>query len=172
MTDLQKAHCEAVDRAKTENQSVVQNWLRFRCTLRQQATLLSALRSCDGLSKEDPSKVITRAIRKLILISVDQDHMNDPNNTFMSFKLTVKPLDKFLDDLDKYPMHFIAHLMQALLLIGLKHPDYNERIIFHSLYCGICNRLHVKPEFPKDTDHRLRDGRRTELEERGARARI
>jgi len=154
------------------SQSVVQDWLADKCTLRQQATILSTLRGCDGLSKEDPSKSITRAIRKLILIPADPDHMNDPNNTFMSSKLTVKPLDKFLDDLDKYPIHFVAHLMQASLLIGLKHPDYKERIIFHSLYCGICNRLHVQPEHSKSVDYRLRDGRRTELEERGARARI
>lgn len=152
--------------------SVVQDWLSLRCTLRQQATILSALRGCDGLSKHDPSKQITRALRRTILVPADPDYMNDENNTFMKGDLTTETVYEFLDDLDKYPLHFITHLMQSVMLIGMYHPVLSDRTHWTTLYRNICNRLHLTPEERTSAAHRLRDGKRTKEEERGARARI
>ena len=154
------------------NESVVQPWLAEHCTLRQQATVLSALRGCDGLSKEDISKPITRALRRTMLVPADPDHMNDPHNKFMSAVLSTDMINIFANDLDKYPMHFISHLMQASFIVGQKHPEKNIRIIWKSLYVTLCDRLHLPCEPVDSMNYRLRDGRRSEKEERGARARI
>lgn len=152
--------------------SVVQDWITNRMSLRQQATVLSALRGCDGKPKNDPSKQLTRALRLTMLVPADPDHMNDPNNTFMKGKLTQGAIDGVLDDLDHYPLHWVAHFMQAAMLVGIHHPDLKTANAWYDIYTSICNRLHVGPEPAEHAKHRLRDGKRSEEEERGARARI
>jgi len=151
--------------------SVVQDWVS-NATFRQQATMLSALRGCDGKNKEDPSKKLTRELRKVILKPADPDWENDPNNNFMRGSITNEDVNRFLDDLDHYPVHWLTHFMHSVHLVSIHHPNSSERLRWYGLYYAICNRLHVGPEADENCLYRLRDGRRSENEEKGARARI
>ena len=155
-----------------KSRSVVQDWVKENMTLRQQATLLSALRGCDGVSKHDPAKKLTRALRKVMLNPADPDFMNDPNNTFMKGSISIEIINEFLGDIDHYPTHWLIHFTHAAMLVGFFHPDNEVGIIWLSLYHAIVTNLHMHPETKDEVNIRLRDGRRTVDEEIGARARI
>lgn len=146
--------------------SVVQDWLGERCSYRQQATVLSALRGCDGKSKNDPSKPLTRYFRGCILKPADPDFLNDPRNNYMRppHNLTLVT-EQFLSDLDHYPHHWVMHFTHAMQIVGYYHPDEGIRRYWLDLYYEIVHRMHLNPESNKENDWRLRDGRRTEREE-------
>lgn len=152
--------------------SVVQSWI-VRLPLRMQATLLSALRGCDGRSKHDASKPLTRSLRTLLLNPADPGHLSDPNNTFFAkAALTQDAVDLFLADIDAYPVHWLTHFMHAVEIISYHHPSETTRARWLSIYLAIVDRLHLQPETKEALAVRLRDGRRTPEEECGARARI
>lgn len=129
---------------------VVQDWV---CVLpfRMQAVLLSSLRSCDITGKGDPSKFIVRAIRSLVLFNAD------PSNTFM---ISEAPEDEhseaFLGDLDRYPLHFVAHTMHAAEIIGYKYSSsYSVKIWWYNYYRALVKGLHLNIETEAELDVRL-----------------
>lgn len=145
--------------------TVVQSWLS-NLSFRQQATVLSALRGCDGKSKHDPSKLLTRYFRGCILLPADPDHLADPHNNFM------RPPDDvgayaaaFLKDIDAYPLHWIMHFTHAAQILGYYHPDHDTKMFWGGLYAAIVHRLHLNTETYQQNEYRLRDGRRTPEEE-------
>ena len=131
--------------------NVVKVWLSS-LTLKQQTVLLSALRGCDGMPKEDPSKTVTRNLRYVLL--------KDADNT-SSFMKTEEDLQekfkKFIKNIDTYPMHFLFHLSHALEIIGYKHPEEKVRKLWMGMYKEICSACHMYPETEKQLDKRLSD---------------
>jgi len=128
--------------------SVVQNWV-FHTPMRMQAVLLSAIRGCDGKSKEDPSKAVVRALRRIIL------HNADPTNSFMKEELYNERVDAFVGDIDQYPVHFIMHLTHAAEIVGYKHPDHLIRGRWLDIYRKLVKALHLNPELENQLDVRL-----------------
>lgn len=135
--------------------SVVQMWLGQYLTFKMQAVVLSALRGCDGKPKEDPSKPITRAFRGSILLPATQEGFRD--GTFMSQIPEQRFIDKFLSDLDHYPVHWLTHFMHACEIVGYFHPQPSLRDFWLHLYMRICNALHVPHESLGDVCERLSD---------------
>lgn len=138
--------------------SVVQEWLAEHCSLKQQTILLSALRGCDGIAKEDISKTLTRALRGTLLHSAHYGSPEQPG-TFMSIAEVdlEEAANKFIAHLDHYPVHWVFHFAHACEIVGYKHPEPRVGIFWHSVYFGICTALHVQAESESSCDHRLRD---------------
>lgn len=131
---------------------VVQDWLAV-CSWKQQTVLLSALRGCDGIEKEDPSKILTRFFRFTILLSADTQ------STFMQWKpsLLYPQMTYLVDHLDHYPMHWVLHFAHAAEIVGFKHPDKSTREFWGEFYLRICAVFHMQGETEKQLDERLRD---------------
>ncbi len=133
---------------------VVQAWLRA-CSWKQQSVLLSALRGCDGLPKDDVSKLFTRKLRSVLLYSADGDLKGD----FMKDVVTSETVAQFTSHLDHYPVHWLMHFIHAVELVGHKHPQSEVRCWWFGLYIVLCGGLHLSPESERDCDSRLADRR-------------
>jgi hypothetical protein len=99
------------------------------------------------------SKHISRAIRQVALRNADgtTTYMNHPlDEAVASAKLMV-------EDLDKYPVHFVLHQAHACEIIGYKHPDESVREKFIGIYNLIVWNMHLRPEAEEQLDHRLSD---------------
>lgn len=134
--------------------SVVQDWLSDRnISWKQQTVVLSALRGCDGQSKHDRSKQLTRMIRSAVLRNAGTDA-----TSFMRDGMSLDDVRAMAEDSDKYPLHYYAHAMHACEIIGYKHPDPEIANWFQTAYRTMVDALHLLPETPGGCDVRLRDG--------------
>lgn len=152
---------------KDEIQSVVQDWVSA-LPFTQQAVLLVALRGPDGMPKETDAKPLIHYLRGTILHpaypgyeqfaegTIDGFMRGDYYDNFTGIR------DKFLMDLEKYPLHFITHLMHAAEIVGYKYRDDKDDDIdyvgacWQSLYVMMCRRLHLQPETKEQLDARLK----------------
>lgn len=135
--------------------SVVRPWVAY-CTFKEQTVLLTALRGCDGLPREDPSKLLTRELRSVILMNADQDDpkfMANPPGTVELARA------RFIADLDHYPTHWLMHFTHACEVIGYQHPDEALRVYWFDLYKEIVHGLHLNVERPAQLAKRLMDRR-------------
>lgn len=138
---------------------VLKDWVLV-LPYRMQAVLISGIRGCDTARKDDPSKAITRALRRLVMRNAD------PSNTFIGDGIPKKELaEKFLWDLDSYPMHFVAHTMHAAEIVGFKFTGENCNLLdmeivahrkwWNQFYLDLVKALHLNPETEKQLDVRL-----------------
>lgn len=139
---------------ETMTDSVVKEWIS-EIPYKMQVVLLSALRGCDCLPKEDVSKIIIRAFRSVMLYPVVENFNNAGMFMSVDEKTLYGALYKFYDHLDHYPNHFVTHLMHAMEIVGYKHPDIKVRDLWLSAYIGCCNGMHIRPERQCDLDERL-----------------
>jgi hypothetical protein len=112
--------------------------------LMMQSVVLSATRGCDGVSKHDVSKKIIRKIREQVFVdagpTTEQSFLAKDSETLEVL------ITELIDDIDKYPVHFVSHLWFALEIIGYLHPDEVIRDRFLTAYVGIIQSLHLNPE--------------------------
>lgn len=134
--------------------SVVKEWVST-IPYKMQAVLLLSLRGCDGTLKEDPSKMITRALRS-VLFHPAVKNFND-EGMFMSVNaITLQnAIERFSQNLDHYPNHFITHLMHAMEIIGYKHPDIKTSEFWSGAYKSCCSGMHLNHENECQLDARL-----------------
>lgn len=116
----------------------------------QQNVLISAIRGVDGYAKENKSKRITSALRKVILV----DGGTNGHSFLTGLDLGVEDIEEFLADIDPYPMHFVMHLIYAIEIIGYKHPSREIKYIWLKAYCTIVEALHFNPEDEDQLDCR------------------
>ena len=127
-------------------------------SLKQQTVVLCALRGCDGLTKEDPSKALVRWYRGVVLVSAnpeaDDRSFMRPGTDFVS------AAKRFMSyGLDHYPMHWLMHFAHGLEIVGHYHPQQNTRYEASMLYGAIVESgLHLRVETKGNCDARLRDG--------------
>ena len=141
--------------------SVVKEWLSGNdISWKQQTVVLSSLRGCDGQSKYDLSKKLTRQLRSAILYNAAA-----ADTTFMRDTMTLEEVRKLAEDSDKYPIHYYMHALHACEIIGFKHPDNKIREWFNGAYLIMVDALHLKPETEEECDYRLRDGVNTPFTE-------
>jgi hypothetical protein len=136
-------------------QSVLQDWV-MQMGLRHQACLLSIVRGCDSVGKEDVTKHLVRQIRGLFMVP----HCGDINKskTFMDVydsNLFIEHFNKFAKNMDLYPFHYVMHLLHSIQIIGEYHPDDRIADHFRLYYRSLCRKMHVKPESKHDLDYRL-----------------
>lgn len=133
------------------NQSVTKDWV-MELPFRMQSVLLAALRGYDHAPKDDPSKLITRSIRSLILNNADS------SNTFITSSIPDNKIsEQFLWDIDGYPLHFIMHTTHAIEIIGYKYSDDEAEIKswYREYYFKLCKAFHLNPETEGQLDVRL-----------------
>ena len=134
-------------------QNVLQYWVIENCSLMMQGTLISAIRGCDGVIKEDISKKFTRAIRNVVL---NNACLNLPN--FITFDVTEEDIKIFLKQPDHYPVHWLMHFIHATEVIAWMHNDISIRTWWMDLYLRLCDMLHLNPETKEQFYKRLSDG--------------
>lgn len=135
--------------------SVLQSWVAA-LGLRHQGVLLTAVRGCDTAPKNDPSKMLARAYRGVIL----NCHCGDPAKamTFIESPPWNEVHDRMVayrKNLDHYPHHYVMHLTHASEIVGYKHPDRKVRECWMHFYLMLCKGLHVQPETESQLDERL-----------------
>lgn len=133
--------------------TVVREWLSRCCTFKQQTVLITALRGCDGLPREDVSKHLTRELRRAVLLAADTTGASE----FMLHVVSEDDVQSFVGDLDQYPMHWLMHFTHAAEVIAYKHPDAGMRGKWLGLYYRIVAGLHLRPETEEEMDERLAD---------------
>jgi len=131
---------------------ITKEWLDY-CTRKQQTVLLSSIRGCDIVDKNDISKFFIRKLRSTVLYDA-----GDVDGEFMQDIITDDMVYEFCKSLDKYPIHFILHLVHASEIIGFKHPDQDIKGWWGDLYLEFVHCFHMNPETEKQCDFRLRDG--------------
>lgn len=134
----------------------VQRQWSTRLPLRHQGVLFTAIRGCDGAPKEDPSKSLSRMIRRACLNPADERETSN-HGGFFGFEpqKMSRDLNEFLHSLDQYPLHYVMHLMHASQVIGYKHPNEEFRDFFKLTYALIVHTFHLNMEQESDMDLRL-----------------
>ena len=135
------------------NVPVIQEWA-WKLSWKQQAVLMSALRGCDMADKEDPAKPFCRRLRGAVLRSGGADDACE----FMRADIGLEDIMKFTKQIDRYPIHFILHLVHAAEVVGFNHPAESEAKFWSAFYHNMVQAFHMYPETKEQNDFRLRDG--------------
>lgn len=134
---------------------VMRHWTT-ELPLRYQGVIVSALRGCDGAPKNDPSKGLTRMIRRAVMNPADARETIYARG-FFGFNaddLQVS-LREFLKSTDQYPHHYLMHLMHASEVIGYCHPNTVMGAFFQLIYAELCFGMHLMPENKAQMQRRL-----------------
>ena len=137
----------------TQNRPVIKEWA-WSLSWKQQAVMLSALRGCDMADKEDPAKPFCRRLRGAIL----ENGGTDKECEFMTSTINIGDINKFTKQIDRYPVHFLLHLIHAAEVVGFNHPDRFESKFWKAFYYSMVEAFHMYPETKEQNDYRLRDG--------------
>jgi hypothetical protein len=131
------------------NQSVTKDWV-MELPFRMQSVLMAALRGYDLAKKDDDCKLISRSIRSLVLNNAD------PTNSFITSDIPDKTIsDRWLWDIDAFPMHFVCHTAHAIEIIGYKHPEEKIRNWYLEYYKKLVKGFHLNFETEAQLDVRL-----------------
>lgn len=136
----------------TENRCVVKEWV-WPLSWKQQVVLLSALRGCDTADKYDMSKPFIRKLRNVVLHNGANEDAE-----FMTADITNQDIYNFTKSLDKYPIHFILHLIHAAEVVGYNHHDREIADFWCHVYLEFVRAFHMNIETKAENDFRLRDG--------------
>lgn len=142
--------------------SVLQDWV-MELPLREQGTLLTAVRGCDNEPKqwtatgfsESPSRRITAYIRYCFMNPADIREVDIPGAFFQS-----QPPEPFRpSEFGHLPQHWYAHIMHALEIIGYRHPSHKIALKTQTLYNMMVHNLHLNIESPEQMRIRLSEDR-------------
>lgn len=143
-------------------QSVLQDWV-MELPLREQGTLLTAVRGCDLAPKykadgevvDTPERRLTAFIRWCFMNPADPREVDIPGSFFQSH-----PPQPFKPSaLAHYPLHWVSHVMHALEVIGYRHPDISIQPVALSMYFDFVDMLHLKEENREQMIRRLSEDR-------------
>lgn len=121
--------------------------------LRHQGVLVSAIRGCDNVPREDPSKDVVRAYRGVILHSFSEEP-----SSFIEYPNTndlIRRFNVMAESIDHYPLHFLLHLLYAVEIVGYKHPKQEVRAVWFAFYASLCSKMHLGFETEAELDNRL-----------------
>jgi hypothetical protein len=132
--------------------SVLQPWVET-LGLRHQGVLMSCVRGCDNVPKNDATKLLARCLRATMLVSFDPkpssfiEHVDDDE--------LGRRMAAVLKNHDHYPVHYLLHLLHGAEIVGYKHPDPGLRRHWRWFYVNLANCFHLFPETEYDLDERL-----------------
>lgn len=132
--------------------SIVQDWVAD-LGLRHQGGLMTAVRGCDSVPKEDASKSLVRSYRSYILTAFGRNPLSFIEFTPLS-KLRER-MQSVANNFDHYPIHFVLHLVQAAEIVGYHHPETLVRQLWLHFYTLMCHKMHLQPESKEALDTRL-----------------
>jgi hypothetical protein len=134
--------------------------------LQQQSVMWLALRGPDGIPKSHPCKDVQRAYRGSVLKAARFNrelYWGERADSFMSLNVFADDgawkaaVDRFWDDVDALPLHFVMHLAHGAQVLGYKHPDPEFRHRWLEFYLRACTEFHLAPELEPALDDRLND---------------
>lgn len=146
-----------------ERISVLRTWV-MELPLREQGTLLTAVRGCDDEPKVwtktgvaySPGRRITAYIRWCFMNPADPREVDYEEGAF--FMST--PPDPFKpSDFGHLPEHWYAHIMHALEVVAYRHPLDHVSNTAHRLYLLMVRNLHLEPESREQMIVRLLEDR-------------
>lgn len=125
--------------------SVLQDWVT-EIPLREQGTLLTAVRGCDLTPKyplDSPERRLVGAIRHAFMNPADPREVDIEPGCFFRSEI---PLDFKISALGHYPQHWLSHVLHAVEVLGYRHPDPLRRHAWHELYRKMCHSFHLNIE--------------------------
>ncbi len=134
--------------------SILQNWV-MELGLRHQGCLISAIRGCDSVPKDDAAKALIRCLRYEIL----NPHCGDAGKAASFIEKVPRDVLKarmtaVTKNFDHYPVHFILHLMHAAQIIG--HCQMTPIAMpWANFYRTMCKKMHVNVETCEQMSARL-----------------
>lgn len=130
----------------------LQDWVLFLPPL-VQSDLLKSLRGCDTMPFPDHSKFLIKEIRKV----VTKSDKNNYSSKYFKYQGTLKEhLYKLKDYIEKYPTHFIVHLLEAVKIIAYTHPNQETRDKFAYVQLQLHKGLLTNPETPAEMRRRYK----------------
>lgn len=147
--------------------SILQDWVQD-LTLMQQSVLLSAVRSPDGLHKNNPAKPLLRWYRRCILLCSFHGQVHETADEYCGGSFTGRSpegdqhamrrvANDYVQSVDQVPHHFHMHLVHAAQILGYKHPTKATREFWGRFYRACVAELNLLPEPEADMDKRLGD---------------
>lgn len=135
--------------------SVLQDWV-IKLPLRMQGVLLTAVRGCDGVPKEDAAKPLVRMYRGHILNAAVKKPSSFIN--YVKSHEAYSRMQAVLGNHDHYPMHWLLHIFQAAKIVDYYHPEAQVREQWGFFHRKMCYRLHMNPETKEQIWARLTAG--------------
>ena len=131
--------------------------------LREQGTLLTAVRGCDlapkydddGSVRDTPERRLTAWIRWAFMNPADPREVDIPGAFFQSRP----PFPFKASAFGHYPLHWVSHVMHACEVIGFRHPDFHTAKTGMVLYHRFAEMLHLHPETKLQMIARLSEDR-------------
>jgi len=161
MTATDWGHTTRVDDGKLVNprRSVLQDWV-MELPLREQGTLLTAVRGCDVTPKyplDSLERRLVGAIRAGFMVPADPREVDaEPG----SFFVAEPPWEGFkFSALGHYPQHWVSHVMHAAEVLAYRHPSLTRRAQWAHIYTRMCHGLHVPAETFQQFEARLSEDR-------------
>ena len=143
--------------------SVLQDWV-MELPLREQGTLLTAVRGCDDEPKTwtsrgvaySPGRRLTAFIRWCFMNPADPREVDREEGAFFQSK----PPSPFKpSEFGHLPQHWYSHAMHALEVIGYRHADENVRATANRLYGDMVHNMHLNQESQEQMIRRLSEDR-------------
>jgi hypothetical protein len=156
--------------------SVLQDWV-MELPLREQGTLLTAVRGCDLEPKEweqpetslgfaavpfgpervvdSPGRRLTAWIRWCFMNPADPREVDVPGAFFQSHP----PAPFHPSAFGHLPLHWYTHAMHSLEVVAYRHPDLAVRLNAYALYERMVRGLHCSPEARERMIERLSEDR-------------
>lgn len=140
-----------------QSESVLHPWVH-KLTFQMQALLTTAMRGPDENNKFNTAKAIIRYLRGVVLKPAgDWRNLNDNDFMWGEYNYFSGFAEKFWEDHDEFPHHFIMHLVHCAEVVGYKHPNQQVRGSWNIFYQNACRAFHMNPETEKQMDKRLND---------------
>ncbi len=130
--------------------SVLQSWVT-ELPLREQGTLLTAVRGCDdepkawtsdGLVADSPGRRLTAFVRWCFMNPADPREVDMPGAFFQS----APPSPFKASALGHLPLHWYSHVMHALEVVAYRHPHEATAGEALDLYRAMVEGLHLNVE--------------------------
>jgi hypothetical protein len=142
--------------------SVLQNWV-MELPLREQGTLLTAVRGCDLEPKEwtadgvadSPGRRLTAWIRCAFMNPADPREIDVPGAFFQRRP----PAPFHASAYGHLPLHWYTHVMHALEVIAYRHPVPGFAANALAMYVAMARGLHCYPETRDQMIERLSEDR-------------
>lgn len=144
-------------------QSVLQDWV-MELPLREQGTLMTAVRGCDNEAKVwtstgvaySPGRRLTAFVRWCFMVPADIREVDSQEGAFM---MSTPPNPFKASEFGHLPQHWYAHIMHALEIIGYRNPNPIIRDMTRDLYKAMVHNLHLNIETFNDMVDRLSEDR-------------
>lgn len=143
--------------------SVLQDWV-MELPLREQGTLLTAVRGCDFEAKTwistgiaySPGRRLTAFIRWCFMNPADEREVDFEEGSFFR---SIPPMPFKPSEFGHLPQHWYSHAMHSLEIIGYRHPNRETADMARVYYEKMVHNLHLNPETKERMITRLSEDR-------------